>query len=270
MKPFLTRTLSGAVYVILVVGSILGGNLIFGLFSLVLLFLSLSEYREIIRLEDIPIPAVPYYALNIVLGVLAVLVSNGNIGYQYLLIAVPLIFSIFLIPALSNQIKTMNWLGYFLMSIFYITIPLSLINFYHLFKGDSSFNMFLLSTFVILWLNDTFAYIVGSMAGKYKLSEDISPKKTWEGSIGGMIFSLGGATILWNYFGELSLIGWLGFALVIVIFGTFGDLFESALKRRAGLKESGTLIPGHGGILDRLDSLLLAAPFVFIYLLLVL
>jgi phosphatidate cytidylyltransferase len=256
--------------VILVIGSILGGNLIFGAFSLVLLVLTLSEYRDITRDEDKPLPAAPYYLLNIILGVMAVLVSNGYVGNRYLLLTVPVIFSIFLFPALSKQFKTLGWLGNFLISVLYITIPLSLVNFFHLFDGGSAFNLFLLSTFVILWLNDTFAYIVGSMAGKYKLSEDISPKKTWEGAIGGMIFSLGGAALLWKFFGELSLVGWLGLALIIVVFGTFGDLFESALKRRAGLKESGTLIPGHGGILDRLDSLLLAVPFVFIYLLLVL
>ncbi len=127
-----------------------------------------------------------------------------------------------------------------------------------------------MSTFIILWLNDTFAYIVGSLAGRNKLSEEISPKKTWEGSIGGLIFSLGGAAVLELLLGVMDFWQWLGFALVIVVSGTFGDLFESALKRRAGLKESGDLIPGHGGILDRLDSLLLAAPFVFIYFMLVL
>lgn len=270
MTTFIKRTISGAVYVIVVVGAILGGPVVFGIFSILLLGLSLSEFRDVTRIGDKYIPAIPFYLINGAIMILSVLVAVEMINSRFLLMAAALVFTIFLIPALSRQVHSVNQLGDFLIAVFYITIPLAMLNFYHFFDGDSTWNVLLLSTFIILWLNDTFAYIVGSLAGRNKLSEEISPKKTWEGSIGGLIFSLGGAAVLELLLGVMDFWQWLGFALVIVVSGTFGDLFESALKRRAGLKESGDLIPGHGGILDRLDSLLLAAPFVFIYFMLVL
>jgi phosphatidate cytidylyltransferase len=121
--------------------------------------------------------------------------------------------------------------------------------------------------FILIWANDTFAYIVGKSIGKHKLFERISPKKTIEGFIGGMIFTVAGAYILGqsNYFDFITPWQWMAFAAILVVFGTLGDLVESQLKRNAGVKDSGKIMPGHGGILDRLDSVLFAIPFLFLY-----
>jgi phosphatidate cytidylyltransferase len=122
----------------------------------------------------------------------------------------------------------------------------------------------------LIWTYDTMAYVSGRLAGKHLLWPRISPKKTWEGSIGGTVFAIILAIILSRFNTTLSVPGWIGLAMVVVVFGTLGDFFESWLKRRTGKKDSGRLLPGHGGILDRFDSLLMASPFVSIYLILVL
>ena len=127
-----------------------------------------------------------------------------------------------------------------------------------------------LLVFVLLWANDTFAYLTGRLLGKHKLFERISPGKTIEGSIGGLVLTLAGIIVFSHYVDWLSLWQAIGLGLIAVVFGTLGDLCESMLKRQAGVKDSGNLIPGHGGILDRFDSVLFAVPFVFVYLIWVL
>jgi phosphatidate cytidylyltransferase len=117
-----------------------------------------------------------------------------------------------------------------------------------------------------MWSNDSGAYIVGSLLGKHKLFERISPKKTWEGFIGGALFTLLAAWIISKFLHELSLIHWLVVGTITFTCGTFGDLIESQLKRSANMKDSGKILPGHGGILDRFDSILFSAPIVFVYL----
>jgi phosphatidate cytidylyltransferase len=124
----------------------------------------------------------------------------------------------------------------------------------------------ILGFFILLWTNDTGAYLSGKYFGKHKLFERISPKKTWEGSIGGGILTLAFAYVLSIYFTNLNITNWLIIGVLIAVFGGLGDLVESMLKRSLGIKDSGKLLPGHGGILDRFDGLLLSVPFVYGYL----
>lgn len=121
-----------------------------------------------------------------------------------------------------------------------------------------------------MWVNDTFAYLTGMLLGKHKFFERISPKKTWEGTIGGAVFTIVGAYVFSFFINDFTNFEWMGLGLVIVIFGTFGDLIESMIKRTYGIKDSGKIMPGHGGILDRLDSILIAAPFVLLYVVFIL
>jgi phosphatidate cytidylyltransferase len=124
----------------------------------------------------------------------------------------------------------------------------------------------LLGFLVMVWTNDTFAYLVGRMIGRHKLYEKISPKKTWEGSFGGLIFTLVAAYILSRFYPALTTTEWLIMSLITVVFGIIGDLFESLMKRMYGLKDSGNIIPGHGGVLDRFDAIFFSSPMVFVYL----
>lgn len=161
-------------------------------------------------------------------------------------------------------------LAYSVFGQMYIAVPFALVN-YLVFayeRGTYHF-VYILALFVFIWVNDSFAYLTGMAFGKHRLFERISPKKSWEGFIGGAAFSIASSLIFAHFYPNLSLVAWLGFAAVVVAFGTWGDLFESLIKRTLGVKDSGNMIPGHGGILDRFDSTIFAIPAVSVYLLLI-
>lgn len=162
-----------------------------------------------------------------------------------------------------------NW-AYTMMSQMYIALPFALLNvlaFHTNVTGSASeYNPILpLSIFIFNWVNDTGAYCTGVLFGKHHLFERISPKKSWEGSIGGAVFCVIAAFVMAHFFPFLSLGVWVGLGLVIVVFGTWGDLTESLLKRTLGIKDSGNILPGHGGMLDRFDSSLMAIPAAVVY-----
>jgi phosphatidate cytidylyltransferase len=125
---------------------------------------------------------------------------------------------------------------------------------------------YVLGIILLIWASDVGAYLVGSLIGKHKLFERISPGKTWEGTIGAFILNIGCAFIIANWFPELALKHWIVISILVSVFGSIGDLVESMFKRQAGIKDSGKIMPGHGGILDRFDSLLFVSPFVYAYL----
>lgn len=155
--------------------------------------------------------------------------------------------------------------------IIFVVTPLALLNFYLNPTVIPGFHTpwLLLGMFAILWTHDTFAYLTGSLFGKHPLYKSISPKKSWEGSIGGFGFAIVAAYILSIFSPVLGLWHWVAIAIIVTVFGTLGDLAESRLKRRAGVKDSGHLLPGHGGLLDRFDSVLLVSPIVYLLILLV-
>ena len=124
----------------------------------------------------------------------------------------------------------------------------------------------IIGIFILIWVNDSFAYLVGKSIGRNKLFPSVSPKKTIEGFVGGLLFALVAAYVLYCYSEELNLQQWLILAIVVVVTGSIGDLVESKFKRLAGVKDSGAILPGHGGLLDRLDSLIFAAPFAYLTL----
>ena len=162
-------------------------------------------------------------------------------------------------------------LGAIMLSQLYVALPLSLINLLafsdcYLYDCSIKYYVFPLAMYVFLWLNDTGAYLCGSLLGKHKLFPRISPKKSWEGSIGGAIVAMASAVAVAHFFPVLNVWQWIGMALVVVVAGTYGDLTESMIKRSLDVKDSGRMLPGHGGILDRLDSMLFAIPASVIYL----
>ena len=151
-----------------------------------------------------------------------------------------------------------NW-AHTMLSQVYIALPFAMLNvisFQNDFvSSEVTYNPILpLSVFIFLWMSDTGAYCIGTLIGKHRLFERISPKKSWEGSIGGAVVALIAAAILAHFFNTLNTLEWMGLALTIVVFGTWGDLTESLFKRQLGIKDSGNILPGHGGMLDRFDS----------------
>ena len=185
-------------------------------------------------------------------------------------------FALMVAELYLKQEDPVNDWAYTMMSQLYIALPFSLLNVlaFRSVGSDIAFSYLApLSVFVFLWINDTGAYICGSLLGKHKLFPRISPGKSWEGSIGGGILVMAVAVLVW-YLTEqygvndlgLNAVGWAGLGLTIVVFGTWGDLVESLFKRTLGIKDSGNILPGHGGMLDRFDSSLLAIPAAVVYL----
>lgn len=267
MKNLVTRSLTGIVFVIVVIGSVLFGSMTFSALMLLLSIIGLTEYIKLRpntfkTLSD----KISLLLSGIGLFVIVFLVQSGIIKIEYLNI----IFVIFLILVIRTLLlcpnEAITKISEFVFGLAYVVIPFVLmIGFY---KNDTPTKLpeLLIGFFIILWFNDVFAYIVGSLIGKTKLYEKISPKKTWEGTIGGTILSVLSAYLLSTIFLSLNLTNWLVIGFLISIFATLGDLTESMFKRQANVKDSGNIMPGHGGILDRFDGLLLAAPAIYVYL----
>ncbi len=271
MKNLLTRTLSGAIYATLILVSIFWGPMAFGFLLFVFLLLSLREFLILTKKGGIQLPGFLIYFTGIISFGLVTLFSLGYIPLQFLVIIIPLVFLLFIAELYGKLESPIQNISYSILALIYIVLPLSLMNFFFVkLEGAETYHKELvLAFFVIIWVNDTFAYFSGMLLGRHKLFKSISPNKTWQGTIGGAVFSLIAAWVFSIYFPWLDVITWLAFASVLIIFGTFGDLIESMFKRRLGVKDSGDIMPGHGGILDRLDSLLIAAPFIFVFIFLV-
>ena len=276
MKNLITRSITGVIFVAAIVVCFMRPEAMILLFALVT-GLTVWEYTGIVNgIENVCVNrflatvAAVYFFLGMA-GFCAGIVPSA-VFIPYLLTVVYMFISELYTKA-PNPIN--NW-AYTMLSQMYIALPLSMINIlafeYSAFDGQIHYDMLLpLSIFIFLWTNDTGAYCSGSLFGKHKLFPRISPAKSWEGSIGGGIFVLIAAAVI-GYLandGEahrLSIAGWMGLGLVVVFFGTWGDLVESLFKRTLGVKDSGTLLPGHGGMLDRFDSSLMAIPAAVIYL----
>lgn len=267
MNNFLTRTLTGAILAIVVVGSILWSPWAFFSVMGLLTIVSLWEFVKLFPTEPKAKGTVIYYFLGISVYVFVSLTGINVLDFANLLFVV-LSFFVLMAVELFRQPKP-SWIqiaaGF--SAFIYISLPFGLMNsLFSIRNGNISFPWILLALFILVWVNDVFAYLVGSVLGKHKLYPKLSPQKTWEGSIGGLVFTLGAAWLFSQFVSVLNLEQWLWLGVIIAVTGTLGDLSESLLKRNAGVKDSGTLFPGHGGVLDRFDAVLFATPFVFFYL----
>ena len=275
MSNFTTRLVSGTIYVALIV-LVLALSIVWGLWVLLSFFAvaGLIEFNQLTRVNR-------PYIFRIVLDCAAavwLLYATAQSGMAITLglgIYIPYLLYLLYVVCRSTFLPHQDMLpslGNSLIGQLYRAVPLALaIRLTLVADSPSSMTQYngllLLAIFIFIWVNDTGAYLVGSRWGKRRLAPNISPKKSVEGSIGGLLLVLLSAVILrLLLFPELSWLHILLIAAVVAIFGTIGDLFESSLKRQAGVKDSGKLIPGHGGILDRIDSLLLAVPAVYLLL----
>ena len=196
------------------------------------------------------------------------LVCMGYMNPKILVINIPIIFLIFIIELYSKAADPFRNIAFTLLGILYVALPFSLLNYIATTTQNYNYQL-LFGFFFILWSNDSGAYLVGSSMGKHKLFFRVSPGKTWEGSIGGAIASYGVAYLISGWYTSISRLDWMVIATILIVIGTLGDLVKSILKRSINVKDSGNILPGHGGILDRFDSLIMSAPFVFTYLYLV-
>jgi len=266
MKETLIRAFSGLLYVLLLIGCLYNEYLLVALFFLFGI-ISLAEFKKLIELKSI-IPYIIFVILYTVFAYWQLALNNDNKldEIKQILMVITIFVELFLIKDLFSE-KTIPLFSSkrFILTTFYISsafIFLSLIANYYKVHNPS----ILLGTFILIWVNDSFAYLVGKNFGKQKLFEKISPKKTVEGFLGGLFFSTIASYFIATFTQTLSFTNWLILSIIISVFGTLGDLIESKFKRQAKVKDSGTIMPGHGGLLDRLDSIIFAAPFIYLFL----
>ncbi len=283
MKTFLTRTLSGAVYVLLMVGAIYAGQLtgnddlgvyIFGAVFFLIGLIGIHEYCHNQSKTGIPCNKAMAYIIGVMAYLLLffwnfTLYEITPLWSIMLHTAIPAVFlSAFLVQLWRKDPDPFTTIGHTVIPAIWIMIPLSLTNYIH----DASYGLMMM-VFILIWVNDSFAYMTGMLIGKHKMWERHSPGKTWEGTIGGALFCIAAALFIGPLFGScqglLSRFDWVIIALICSVIGTLGDLVESMFKRHCGVKDSGNIMPGHGGVLDRFDSLLLAVPFIQAYLILI-
>ena len=270
---FIQRAITGVLFVIVLVGCILYNPLSFGILFALICALSVHEFAQLVNNS----------------GEVSVNKTITSLGGAYLFLALmsyctqqsggsrvflPYLALLLYLMIAELYLKKKNPIGnwaFSMLSQLYVALPFALLNvlaFHNSPETSSvSYNPILpLSIFVFIWLSDTGAYCVGSLIGKHRLFERISPKKSWEGSIGGAFFSIASSFVFAHFFPFMSAGQWAGLALTVVIFGTWGDLTESLMKRQLGIKDSGNILPGHGGMLDRFDSALMAIPAAVVYL----
>ena len=269
---FLQRAITGILFVGVLVGCILYDPWTFSALFVVISALTIREFGHLInQVEGVSINKniTMLAGVYLYMAVMAFCtnLSGSKIFLPYLLLIMYLMISELY---LKKENPVMNW-AYSMLSQLYIALPFAMLNVlsFHTSPMDTSvsYNPILpLSVFVFIWLSDTGAYCVGSLIGRHRLFERISPKKSWEGSIGGGIVAIGSSFIFAHYFPIMNMAEWAGLALIVVIFGTWGDLPESLLKRQLHIKDSGAILPGHGGMLDRFDSALMAIPAAVVYL----
>ena len=270
---FIQRAVTGVLFVIVLVGCIIYSPLSFGILFTIISALSVHEFAQLVSKSG----EVNINKTITVLGgaylflALMSFCTQQSVGARVFLPYLGLLLYMMITELyLKKKNPTGNW-AYSMLSQLYVALPFALLNVLAFQNSPETssvtYNPILpLSIFVFIWLSDTGAYCVGSLIGKHRLFERISPKKSWEGSIGGGIFSIASSLGFAHFFPFMPGWQWVGLAIVVVIFGTWGDLTESLMKRQLGIKDSGNILPGHGGMLDRFDSALMAIPAAVVYL----
>jgi phosphatidate cytidylyltransferase len=289
MSNFWQRTLTGAVFVGVILGAIYGGPLTFRLLLISINILCIYEYASLFKERSLN-PSIPILLTCSIAMIL--LIGLGSMGTSFgfnssilpgwhttiygpfavLSPMFPFLVVLLMVPLIGELFRQKP--DPFIRGVIgsgglaYITFSLLLYAF--IVNSIQGYNAHIAaSIFYLVWASDTFAYLSGRTFGRTPLFPVVSPKKTWEGSIGGTIGATGIAVLLYYTVGIFTLPQWVGLAVVIVIFGTIGDLIESMLKRSLGLKDSGNILPGHGGVLDRFDAFLFVVPFVATYFVLI-
>jgi phosphatidate cytidylyltransferase len=266
MKETVTRALSGLLYVVILITclwfeqSITVLLFVFGL-------ISMNEFLKLIDLKS----KIPYFIFIIIYGLIGY-IKHFNITYVFAseFIRIFTVLTIFVLLFLIRDLFSRKTIPLFISKRFLLTTFYITSGFSFLFLIAHYFKIYnpniLLGSFILVWVNDTFAYLVGKTFGKQKLFEKISPKKTVEGFLGGLFFACIASFFIASCTNTLNSTYWLMLSVIISVTGTLGDLIESKFKRQAQVKDSGTIMPGHGGLLDRLDSIIFAAPFIYLFL----
>jgi phosphatidate cytidylyltransferase len=266
-----TRAITGFFFIIVMLGSLLLGHYVFGAFYLLLSMLCLNEFYGLIKQSGFsPNTQTGIFNGAYIYIIFAFITYQDSLTLHKLLFLLTLTISaVFIQELFKKSMAPFTNIAYTLLGLVLVCLPFTLFHAMAYVKGSFNFH-YPMAFLLLLWANDTGAYLVGMKLGRTKLFERHSPKKTWEGFIGGIVISAGVAFIIGHYYHELLWNQWVSIAILISCFGTLGDLIESMFKRSINVKDSGAILPGHGGLLDRFDGLFIACPIVYTYLYLVL
>jgi len=268
ISNFKQRTLTGTLFVGVVAGAILWGSIPFFLLMFVINFLCLMEFYELVLPDKRWIEKYLGIIAGSIIYVMFALIFSADLSLAWYYHIIPVFMAMFIIKLFEKTHNEFSTLAFQVLGLVYITLPLVMLSKMGYLNSFSYSAGLPMGVFILIWTSDTGAYLAGRSFGKTKLFERVSPKKTWEGSVGGLLLSLFVAYVIsqFDLFDTVNAIDWFIIACIIVVFGTFGDLFESLLKRNLHSKDSGNMLPGHGGVLDRFDALFISIPTVFFYL----
>lgn len=276
MNNFLRRTLTAAWIVIFILGGLWLHPISFLATGLILLAGTQYEYYILIGNTGVKARTVAGMTAGISIYLISSLVASALIPARSFLYLIPVMSFIMILELYQSQDRPFDSLAHTFFPLIYIAFPFSLFPFAAfshsgleplLPHGGVVFSPgILIGFFLLIWANDSGAYMAGASLGKHRLMPSISPKKTWEGFIGGVVFAALVACLLSNWFGVINTLKWILVAVIISVTGTYGDLIESMLKRSAGVKDSGYIMPGHGGFLDRFDSTIISFPLVYLFI----
>ena len=276
MTNFIRRTITGAFIVICVLGGLWLHPVSFFIIIAVMIAGTQHEYYMMVRGTGIRPQTIAGIIAGFVIYLISTTVAAGWLPGKTFLLLIPLVTFVMVAELFRKVERPFDSLAHTFFSILYTAAPFSLLPFAAF--GHTGLEPLIqmngvgfspgipVGFFLLLWTNDTGAYLVGSAIGKHRLFERISPKKSWEGFIGGLLLTLLVARLIGGWLGVADTTGWMIIAVIISIAGTAGDLLESMLKRSLGLKDSGTILPGHGGFLDRFDSVVVSFPLVYLYI----
>ena len=263
MRNLITRSISGLVYAIIFISAILYSPETYVGLMTFFAAICVFEFSKILKLKNI----ISYLFLAGFIYLSVQEIPRSINSYLIGASTAGLIILLYLLISIK-PIKTENVGQKLFLQIIYLILP-----FYFLIKLPIIDNNYhpniIIYIILMIWINDSFAFIVGKNFGKHKLFESVSPKKTIEGFIGGLLFAVLAGVLIGNYSNSFSILNWVIIAIIVAVLGSLGDLVESMLKRSLNIKDSGNLLPGHGGILDRFDGLLLSVPFIYSYLYLI-
>jgi len=268
LKTFITRTITAIFFAIVILGSIYASVYSFGILFLAIVIATQIEFYKLSGKTGLSPQIITGVLTGIVIFFSSFIDAGKLIEYNFFIYIVPAFILIIITELYRKKEKPIENIALTIFGVIYIAVPLSLLNYFVFIPiNPSEYNPNTLFGFIfILWIYDSAAYIGGSSFGKHTMFKRISPKKSWEGTIFGFVISCIAGLFMTRLFPDLNSFEWLIVAIITVITGNFGDLFESLFKRKIGIKDSGNILPGHGGILDRFDSLLFAAPAVYFFL----